>query len=401
MFIPYSRQSIQQDDIDAVTAALRSDFLTTGPRIAEFETAFAQYVGAKHGIATSNGTSTLHIASQALGVGPTSIAFVPNITFLATANAPLYCGAKVVLVDVDPSTAAMDYASFERAVKLNVDSAEHLVLYPVHFGGLPMDLKPFRDLLLKTKRRFTIIEDAAHAAGASDSEGTFVGACKHSDAASFSFHAVKGMTTGEGGMVTTNSDQAASLMRNYRSHGMVRESSQWENLENGLEGSQTAPWYYEEQHLGNNYRITDFQAALGLSQLKKLDGFISRRRELASNYDRLFSTLAADEMKPLFKERSGENAFHLYPLEIDFKRLGKTRTEVFLNLRENEIGVQVHYIPLDIQPYFQKSDRVHAFETTHSHSFYASTLSIPLYPTMTEADQKHVFTALSKLVTSR
>lgn len=375
-FIPYSCQNIDDDDIAAVTAVLRSDFLTQGPAVASFEEAFAQRHQVAHAVAVSNATAGLHIACLALGVGPGSRVWTSPNSFLASANCALYCGATIDFVDIDPRTRNMSVAALADKLKLAASRGElPQLLIPVDFAGLPADLREMRELADRYGLR--ILQDASHATGASYL-GQPVGSC-YADASVFSFHAVKIVTTAEGGMVTTQDPELAARLRLLRSHGMTRESA---DLRQPPEG----PWVYEQQLLGYNYRLTDLQAALGLSQMQRMDVMQARRSSLADRYDALLAEL------PLYlpsRQDDRCSAWHLYAVEIDEMRCRVPRAEVFQTLRAAQIGVNVHYIPIHTQPHyaalgFRRGDFPAA------EAYYARALSLPLFPMLTDVQQQRV-----------
>ncbi len=338
--IPYARQAINQADIDAVVEVLRSDFLTQGPVIERFERAVADYCGAAHAVAVNSGTSALHIACQALGLGPGDRLWTSPNTFVASANCALYCGAHVDFVDIDPRTYNLSVEALaiklERAAKLK---ALPKVVVPVHFAGQPCEMQAIR--ALAEKYGFAVIEDASHAIG-SQYRGEPVGNCRYSDIAVFSFHPVKIITTGEGGMALTNRPDLAERLYLLRTHGITRDPARMSHEPDG-------PWYYEQIALGWNYRMTDFQAALGASQLEKLESFVGRRRELAFRYHQLL------EGMPLvlpWQHPDASSAWHLYLIRLLADKIGKNRRQVFEIMQAAGIGVNVHYIPVHTQPYY-------------------------------------------------
>lgn len=380
-FIPYSRQHITEDDIAAVTAVLRSEFLTQGPAVPAFEQAFAAYHQVKHAVAVSNATAGLHLACLALGVRPGTRVWTSPNSFLASANCALYCGATIDFVDIDPGTRNLSVNAL--AAKLEAAQGSGTlpqVLIPVDFAGLPADLREMR--ALADRYGFRILQDASHATGA-----RYLGAPVGSawaDATVFSFHAVKIVTTAEGGMVTTQSDTLARELQLLRSHGMTRDPALMESEPDG-------PWFYEQQRLGYNTRMTDLQAALGLSQFKRLESMHVRRAALAERYDRL---LAGLPVKRPARAPDRVSSWHLYAIELD---TGLNRRRVFEALRAAEIGVNVHYIPIHIQPYyrrlgFQRGD-FPAAET-----YYAQAISLPLFPEMTQAEQDRVVAVLAAAI---
>ncbi len=376
-FLPYGRQLLEEDDIEAVVRALKGDYLTTGPLVAEFERALAARVGAAHTVAVANGTAALHAAYFAAGVGPGTNVVVPAVTFLATANAARYLGADVVFADVDADTGLVTAETI--AAKLDARSK---VVAPVHLTGAPVDLA--RIASTASSAGAVLVEDAAHALGATY-EGAPIGSCKHSSLAIFSFHPVKHITTAEGGAISTNDAELAFRLRVFRSHGMVHERERFEH-------EPPSPWYYEQQELGFNYRLTDVQCALGLSQLKKLDRFIARRRELAARYDAALAGF--DGVTAVTRGAARQHsAYHLYAVLIDFERFGTTRPAVMQALRDAGIGTQVHYAPVPSQPYYRRlGESVERYPGAVR--FAARTLSLPLFPGMRDEDVERVVSAL-------
>lgn len=365
-FIPYGRQDISENDISSVISVLRSDFLTQGPQVPEFERRVAEYSGAKFGVAVNSATSALHIACLALGIKKGDIVWTSPITFVASANAALYCGAEVDFVDTDPRA----YNMSTNALRAKLEVAKKIgrlpkVVIPVHFAGQSSDMQAIH--ALGKEYQFQIIEDASHAIGA-EYLGEKVGSCKYSDICVFSFHPVKIITTAEGGMALTNNELLAQKMSLFRSHGITRETSQ-------MLGESDGPWYYQQIELGFNYRMTELQAALGISQLNRLEQFIQERRRLAKEYDSLLSSLP---IQLPYQQPNSASAYHLYPIWIDQKALGMSRKSVFENLRAQNIGVNVHYIPVHLQPYYQKIGfKVGQFP--EAEKYYSGAISIPLY----------------------
>jgi UDP-4-amino-4,6-dideoxy-N-acetyl-beta-L-altrosamine transaminase len=374
--LPYSRQSIEDDDVEAVVRALRSDYLTTGPEVERFERALAQAAGAPHALALCNGTAALHAACFAAGLAPGDEVIVPAVTFLATANCVRYLGAEPVFADVDPDSGLLLASEVER-----LRTSRTRAVIPVHLGGVPADLAAIRTAAGPACR---VIEDATHALGAT-SGGEPVGACGHSDMAVFSFHPVKPITTGEGGAVTLRDPRLRERIADFRNHGMVREPARWREPAPG-------PWYYEQHELGYNLRLTDLQAALGRSQLGKLARFTERRRALAARYDRLLAGL--EELRPAAPAAQRfASAYHLYVVLIDFERLGLRRAELMRVLREGGIGTQVHYIPLPLQPYYRERGASMA-ALPGARRYYERALSLPLFPAMQDGDVERVARAL-------
>jgi UDP-4-amino-4,6-dideoxy-N-acetyl-beta-L-altrosamine transaminase len=380
-FIPYSCQDIEPEDVEAVCNALRSKFLTQGPTIAAFERAFAERHQVPHAVAVSNATAGLHIACLALGVGPGSRVWTSPNSFVASANCALYCGADIDFVDIDPVTRNMSVEALEAKLKRarSAGALPHAVI-PVDFAGLACDLKAIRELA--DAYGFRLLEDSSHATGASYLGCPVGSAFAH--AAVFSFHAVKIVTTAEGGIITTRDERLAHQLRLLRSHGVTREPVE---LEHAAEGA----WYYEQQLLGFNYRMTDLQAALGLSQLARLDVMQSRREELARRYDQLLADLPIVRPPRLHDRRS---SWHLYAIEIDETRTSKTRAEIYRSLRAAGIGVNVHYIPIHMQPFYSRRGFRRGDFPVSEH-YYGRTISIPLFPALTDAQQDFVVQRLS------
>lgn len=381
-FLPYGRQWIDDDDIAAVTACLTSDFLTTGPRVDAFESAFAQAVAAPHALSCHSATAGLHLAYDALGLGPGDCAIVPALTFVATANAARYCGADVVIADVDPDTGLMSPDTLAEALERAQGRAR--LIAPVHLAGVACDMPALS--ALARDHGLSVVEDASHAVGSLDETGVPVGACPYSDAAIFSFHPVKTLACGEGGMVTTRNPEIADRVAHARSHGVVREPGRFERSAGTAE-----PWWYEMQALGWNYRMPDINAALGLSQLNKLSRFAQRRRSLAQLYEEALSELA-----PLVQPPAGRAGVdpcrHLYNVRIDFIAAGQSRADVMTALKDHGIGTQVHYIPVHHHPYYTALYGEQALPGAERH--YARTLSLPLYPAMSDEDPMRVVSAL-------
>jgi UDP-4-amino-4,6-dideoxy-N-acetyl-beta-L-altrosamine transaminase len=395
-FLPYGRQVIEDDDIAAVAEALRADFLTTGPRVEAFETAFAETVGARHAVACSNGTAALHLAMMALDVGPGDAVIIPAVTFAATGNAARYQGAEVVFADVDPNTGLVTPATLEAAFG-RLERRRLAAVLPVHLGGGVCDLPAIRRLA--AEQGAAVVEDACHALGTTmtfDNRPERVGDGRHSAMACFSFHPVKTLTTGEGGMVTTNDADLAARMARLRSHGITRDPDDFEIRHLAFDASgEPNPWFYEMQDLGFNYRLPDVLCALGLSQLAKLGRFIARRRALTARYRSLLAPLSpvvrAVEARP-----GSDPALHLLIALIDFTAVGMTRKAVMDALRSKGIGTQVHYIPVHQQPYYRS--RYGEIDLPGADAYYARCLSLPLFAGMADGDVDRVVEALGAVL---
>lgn len=381
-FIPYSCQNITPEDIEAVSRVLRSEYLTQGPAVPAFEQAFAQRHQVAHAVAVSNATAALHIGCLALGVGPGSRVWTTPNSFLASANCALYCGAEVDFVDMDEHTRNMSLDALQAKLQRSeANGTLPRVVIPVDFSGLPCDLREIREL--GDRYGFKVLEDASHATGASYLERPVGSEFAH--ASVFSFHAVKIVTTSEGGIITTQDQTLARQLRLLRSHGMTRDPIEMERRSEG-------GWYYEQQALGFNYRMTDVQAALGLSQLTRLEEMYARRESLAGRYDSLLEHLPLSLPARLPDRRS---SWHLYAIEIDERRTSKTRAQVFQHLRNSGIGVNVHYIPIHTQPYYQRLGFKRG-DFPCSERYYSRALSIPLFPALTDEQQQFVADRLAE-----
>lgn len=376
-FLPYGRQQVSDEDVDAVTAALRGELITQGPTVGEFELRFAEYVGAKHAVAFANGTAALHGAAHAAGLGSGDEMLTTPLSFVASANCALYMGATVRFVDVDPATWNLDTAAAAAQV-----SDRTRAVVAVSLAGLPVDLEPLRDV----RDRIVVIEDGCHALGG-HRNGVRVGGPGGADMTTFSLHPVKAMTTGEGGMVTTEDDELAARLRSFRTHGIARDDL----TPSAEEGS----WYYEVRELGFNYRLTDFQCALGISQLERLDEWIAARNEVAGWYRELL----ADEPRIALPPAAPEGSLHAHHLFVVRVLAGPAvRREVFEGLRAAGIGVQVHYIPIYRFPYFR--DKLGCPQDTcpHAEQYYASAISLPIYPRLSRRDVERVVSELTRLL---
>lgn len=379
--IPYGKQQISDTDIQAVVDVLRSDFLTQGPVVPVFEAAVAKHCHARHGVAVSNATAGLHLACLTLGLGPGDLLWTSAITFVASANCALYCGAQVDFVDIDARSFNMCPIELEKKLVI----AERLgrlpkIVVPVHMCGQPCDMQAIHALSLKYG--FKIIEDASHAIGARY-QGEPVGNGRYSDLTVFSFHPVKIITTGEGGMALTNDAELAKRMQGLRSHGITRDAADMTQAPDG-------PWYYQQIDLGFNYRMSDLQAALGLSQMQKLDGFVAKRHTLARRYDQMLASLPV--VTP-WQHPDGYSGLHLYVIRLKLKEISRTHSEVFDTLRQAGIGVNLHYIPVYLQPYYERL----GFRKGHcpeAERYYAEAISLPMYPGLTAEQQEQVVAAV-------
>jgi len=383
--IPYGRQSISEADIEAVAEVLRSDFLTQGPVVPAFEEAVTALCGAAHGVAVNSATSALHLACLALGVGPGDRVWTSPLTFVASSNAALYCGADVDFIDVDERTYNLSPAKYEERLKQAADAGTlPKVVIPVHLAGQPCDMEAIHSAARQYGVR--IIEDASHAIGGSY-RGEPVGNCRFSDITVFSFHPVKIVTTGEGGMAMTNNAELADLMRLDRSHGITRDPLLLQHPDEG-------PWYYEQHRLGFNYRMTDICAALGLNQLTRIDEFIERRRMIAATYNAAFASLP---LVTPWQHPDTQSAWHLYIIRVDRNRTARSHREIVDALRGAGIGVNLHYIPVYRQPYYRDL----GFGQGHcpnAEAYYAEAISLPMYPALTPEDQDLVIAEVAKAI---
>lgn len=372
--IPYGKQDIDQADIDAVTDVLRSDWLTQGPNVEGFEKDTAAYCEARHAFAVSNGTVALHLAMLALDVGPGDIVWTTPNTFVASANCALYCGASVDFVDIDPRTYNMSVVELERKlVGARAQNKLPKVVVPVHFAGQPCDMAEIH--ALSKKFGFAVVEDACHAVGAAYQGGN-VGSCEYSDITVFSYHPVKIVTTGEGGMVLTNREDLAKKLLLLRTHGITRDPGQ-------MQGDSHGGWYYQQVELGYNYRITDLQCALGRSQMKRLDAFVERRTEIALGYDEALKNLPVTLP---FRAAERRSAFHLYVVHVG---TAEKRRIVFDSLRAAGILVNVHYIPVHTQPYYKRLGFSEG-QFPVAETYYAGALSLPMYSSLSDREQSLV-----------
>lgn len=398
-FLPYGRQDVTEEDIQAVVRVLRSNWLTQGEAGPAFEKALAARLCAGHAVACSNGTAALHLSMLALGVGPEDIVITSANSFLASANCARYVGAEVRFADIDPETGNMSVPSLGR---LLTDDHEHRVkaVIPVHFAGQPADLAHIHEMARSHGAR--VISDASHAIGAEYRAGDAIhriGDGLHSDLTVFSFHPVKHVAMGEGGAVTTNSGELAERLRLFRNHGMQKDGLKQDEL--ALDGGgEINPWYYEMHRLGYNYRLTDIQAALGLSQLKRLDWSLQRRSEIACLYDDLIQRHFPDgAVRPLQLKRGRTHAYHLFVVSIDFEHFSVDRASLMRALRAKQIGTQVHYIPIPYQPYYRSLYRLQQGDFTGAEAYYERCLSLPMFPTLTDQDVEWVVESLVSSLT--
>ena len=382
--IPYARQDISQADIDAVVSVLRSDWLTQGPAIDRFEQSIAKYCGAVHAVATSNATTALHLACRILDLGPGDSLWTSPNTFVASANCALYCGATVDFVDIDPRTYNLSPVRLEEKLAAAARKGTlPKIIVAVHFAGQPCDMAAIG--ALAKKYGVAVIEDAAHAVGAMDGPDR-VGAGRHSDITIFSFHPVKILTTGEGGMLLTNRADLDSRARLLRSHGITRDTAR-------MEGPSDGAWYYQQVELGFNYRITDLQAALGLSQVGRLDEFLRRRRELAANYGRLLEKVPV--IAP-WQRPGSESAWHLYVIRTGGDGR-KGRREVFDALQSAGVRVNVHYIPVHLQPYYRKLG-FNPGDFPEAERYYEEAISLPMFYGLSDIDQRYIVEQLERIL---
>lgn len=379
--IPYGRQDISQADIDAVVGVLQSDFLTQGPQVPLFEKKVAEHVGAQYAIAVNSATSALHIACLALGLGPGDWLWTSPVTFVASANCGLYCGAQVDFVDIDPRSYVMCPLALERKL---IESAKTgrlpKVVVPVHLCGQPCDMAAIH--ALSQRYGFKIIEDASHAIGGKY-KGEFIGNGRYSDITVFSFHPVKIITTAEGGMALTNDDELAQRMALLRSHGITRDPEQMTREADG-------PWYYQQIDLGFNYRMTELQAALGVSQMDRLDQYVARRHELSERYNMLLADLPIT--RP-WNHPDSYSGLHLYVIRLNLDKIGKTRREVFEGLRERGIGVNLHYIPVHTQPHYVRMG-FKSGDFPQAERYYAEAISLPMHVGLSDTEQDAVVSHL-------
>lgn len=387
-FLGYGHQTIDGADIEAVVRALESDFLTQGPAVERFEAALAERCGVKHAVAVSSGGAALHVATLAAGIGSGDLGITSAITFAASANCLMYAGAEAAFADIDRRALGMSPSALQRSLAA---APEAKVVIPVHMGGLPHAIAEIKAVAGNR----TIIEDAAHSLGATYPSGEPVGSCAYSVMTILSFHPVKLITSGEGGAVLTNDAELARYMRLLRSYGIERDAQRFVGLDTHEDG-RPKPWLGEQQILGFNYRMTDIQAALGLSQLCKLDRFLRRRREIAARYDEAFGRLKTIDLPQSSPDERARSGLHLYILLVDFAALKKTRTAFMGELAKSGVGSQVHYIPVYRHPYIAKRRPVDGEEFPEAERYYSACLSIPLSPGLTDEEVERVVTTITK-----
>lgn len=380
--IYYGKQFIDEQDINAVIEVLKSDFLTQGPVIENFEKAVAEYCGAKYAVAVTNATSALHIACLAAGLDKDDILWTSPITFTASANCGRYCGADVDFVDIDDNSYDMSVTALKE--KLEKSKIKPKVVIPVHLAGQSCEMQEIYDL--SKQYGFTVIEDASHAIGA-DYKDTKVGCCKYSDMTVFSFHPVKIITTGEGGMVLTNNEELYQKLTLYRSHCITRD-------ENLMTKDVDGPWYYQQIGLGFNYRMTELQAALGLSQLAKVDKFVARRRQLAERYNELLKDLP---LKVPYQNTDTDSSWHLYIVRVDFNKVKKTKKQIFAEMKVKGVCLNLHYIPVHTQPYYQNLGFKHG-DFPVSEKYYEEAFTLPLYYSLTDEQQEYIVNSLKEVL---
>lgn len=395
-FLPYGRQAIDDDDIAAVVAALKSDFLTTGPLIPAFEKDLAARTGAKEAVVCNSGTAALHLAAIGAGIEPGDTAIVSAMTFSGTANAVRYCGGEVVFADVDPDSGLMTPDHLDEAMARAAKGGRRpKAVFPVHINGQCFD--PPGLAIAAGRHGLKIVEDACHMLGGRYGKAGehLIGACDHSDFAIFSFHPVKTVTTGEGGAVTCKDPVVAERLRRVRAHGMARDPKLFHNPEAFRADGEDAPWYHELVELGFNYRATDISCALGLSQLAKLDRFRTERLQLAARYDTLLAPLGPSII-PVTRTPDCQPSWHLYAVLIDFRKLDRTRSAVMRELKHRGVGTQVHYIPVPDHPYYR--ERYGRIDVPGARAYYERVLSLPLFVGMTDADVDRVVEALAAVL---
>ncbi len=398
-FLPYGRQSITEADKKAVLDVLESDFLTTGPKVAEFEKIFAEYVRAPHAICMSSATAALHLAALALDIGEGDCVLAPTMSFAASANGAAYTGARIEFMDCDPESGLVTPQLFaEAADRAEASGNPAKMAVIVHLNGEHADMAGIAEEACK--RNIRLVEDACHALGTTfvdrQGEGHMVGACRYSVMSTFSFHPVKTLTTGEGGIVTCRDEALANRIKDLRSHGIVRDKDRMLHIDMAHDQSgDLNPWYYEMQTLGYNYRLTDIACALGVSQMERMPDFAERRREMKRLYDDLFAESNLP-VRTINSDEGVDSVRHLYPLLIDFEAIGMSRAEFMQKLRDSGIGTQVHYIPIHAQPYYKELNP--ELQLNGASDYYEKVISIPFYPDLTDDDIKRVVNSIAEVM---
>ncbi len=394
-FIPYGRQDISEADIKLVDEVLSSDFLTGGPYVKNFESSLAEKVKSDFAVTCSSGTAALHLALMSIGCQKGDAVFVPSLSFAATANAVLYCGAMPIFVDIDKQSKTISPKSLLAAIELSESkNLNPKAIIPVHYAGQPADMASIKELA--TIHNMTVVEDACHALGASYNQLP-IGSCSHSSMACFSFHPVKHIATGEGGAITTNDPLLAQKLSDLRSHGIVKEPERLLSDELSKSDNLFNPWYQEMQFLGFNYRMPDINAALGYSQLERLNENLIKRQSIADFYRNNLKDLAWLHL-PKLSHSTTCHGYHLFAIDIDFQKLGQSRAEVMNRLRDKNIGTQVHYLPIHLHRYYQDhKDLWNKVELSHSVNHYASTLSIPIYSSLEQVQAEYIVDNLHQL----
>jgi UDP-4-amino-4,6-dideoxy-N-acetyl-beta-L-altrosamine transaminase len=388
--IPYGKHYIDEDDINSVIEVLKYKNLTQGDEVESFEKEVAKYVGAKYAVAISSWTSGLHLANLAIGVKEGDKVITSPITFVASSNAVIYCGGEPIFSDIEVNTINICPKKLEQTIKENSNIK---AIIPVHYGGLPCDMQSIS--LIAKKYNLSIIEDAAHALGAKYSDGSMVGSCKFSCMTGFSFHPVKSIAAGEGGMITTNDEKIYKKLIRLRSHGINKLDDDFIDSKQSKSNGLTNPWYYEMQDLGYNYRITDFQCALGKSQLKKLDLFIERRKALVKRYDMAFTN--HKYLTTIQNDYRALSSHHLYVIRINFEKINITRAQLMHRLREHGILTQVHYIPITHHPFYKKMG-YNSDDYLNSLTFYNECLTLPLYYSLKDDDQDFIIERINQII---
>lgn len=396
--LSYGRQVIEDDDIEAVVRVLKSDYLTCGPEVSAFEEELAKYCGSKFAVACANGTAALHLASMAMGIESKSEIITTPLTFAATSNSALYCGAKITFVDIDPITGCISPKEVEKYLATRPESEYKVkAIYAVHFAGMVADIQALSEIA--NRYQLMLLEDSCHAIGSSykvKQEIHRAGSASHSKMSVFSFHPVKHMTTGEGGAITLNDSKLYQQLQALRAHGMVRDPGKWQLPDLGFSGEMANPWYHEMQEFGYNYRLTDIQAALGRSQLNKLDRFISERKKLANMYRQLMRDMKLP-VRAMYPEDYPGHSYHLFPVLIPFKELQLSRGDLMRALAKDKIFTQVHYIPVYRHPFYQelmRQGQVQVYSSARCDEYYEQCLSLPLFPGMDESDVRRVLQSL-------